>query len=244
MIKILKSLKGHSNGKVLLIEEDGLIFVRKYGDIHRNLERYKELQDKISIPNILDETDEYYDMEYVSNLGIKKYISNYNLSFLVKFITETIDKLSQDTVMKDYTEVFRKKLNSFNFEKYDLPFTAEDLLSRLPKLIPQSTYHGDFTMDNILYSVTDHKFVMIDPLTTDYDSYIFDVAKLRQDITCKWFIRNDDVYYDYKLKVLSNKLKEYYDDNLLILMLLRVLPYTKTEKDAQFLIDEIKKLWK
>jgi len=242
-MKILKSLKGYSNGKVLLIE-DGSIFVRKYGGIARNLERYKDLQDKISVPKILNQTDEYYDMEYVSNLDIKKYISNYNLSFLVKFITETIDKLSKDSVMKDYTEVFRKKLNSFNFEEYDLPFTAEDLLDRLPKMIPQSAYHGDFTMDNILYSITDHRFVMIDPLTTEYDSYIFDIAKLRQDITCKWFIRNDNVYYDYKLKVLSNKLKEYYDDNLLILMLLRVLPYTKTEKDTQFLIDEIKKLWK
>lgn len=212
-MKILKSLKGHSNGKVLLIQDED-IFVRKYGDIQRNLERYKDLQDKISVPKILNQTDEYYDMEYVSNLDIKKYISNYNLSFLVKFISETIAKLAKDSVMKDYTEVFRKKLNAFNFEKYDLPFTAEDLLSKLPKMIPQSSYHGDFTMDNILYSVTDHKFVMIDPLTTDYDSYIFDIAKLRQDITCKWFIRNDNVYYDYKLKVLSNKLKEYYDDNL------------------------------
>jgi hypothetical protein len=242
-MKILKSLKGHSNGKVLLIEDDG-IFVRKYGDIQRNLERYNDLNDKVKVPKILNLTDEYYDMEYISNLDVKAYISNHNIIHLSKFINDTIYKFSENSVLKDYTEIYRKKLESFDFSKYQLPFTADELLNRLPKMIPESCYHGDFTMDNILYSIDNNSFVMIDPLTTEYSSYIFDVAKLRQDLTCKWFIRNDNVYYDYKLKIISDNLKQYYDDNLLILMLLRVLPYTKTEEDVKFLINEIEKLWK
>ena len=70
--------------------------------------------------------------------------------------------------------------------------------------------------------------------------------KLRQDLTCKWFIRNDDVYFDSKLEKISDELKSFKhfdNDYLLILMLLRVLPYAnKTDQD--YLISEIYKLWK
>ena len=242
-MKILKKFKGHSNDDVLLIEDD-IIFVRKYGDIKRNLERYESLNGLINTPKILNSNQEYYDMEYIYNLDMKTFLSIHNVNYLVKFITETINKLSQDSVLKDYTKVYEKKLAEFDFNRYNLPFTPEQLLDKLPKMIPESQYHGDFTLDNMLYSVKDNNFVMIDPLTTEYKSYIFDIAKLRQDLTCKWFIRNDNAYYDYKLKIISDSLYKYYDDSLLILMLLRILPYNKTKEDTEFIIDEIVKLWK
>ena len=59
-----------------------------------------------------------------------------------------------------------------------MPFTANELYAKLPKTLPSSEYHGDFTLENILYSLKDD-FVLIDPLTTEYDSYVFDLAKLR-----------------------------------------------------------------
>ena len=87
----------------------------------------------------------------------------------------------------------------------------------------------------------------IDPLTSEYDSYIFDIAKLRQDLECKWFIRNTDVKIDTKLQQLQDKLKrrfpEAFDDDILILMLMRVYPYCD-EKDKQFIVNEANRLWK
>jgi hypothetical protein len=103
------------------------------------------------------------------------------------------------------------------------------------------------TLENILY--TDPSFHFIDPLTSDYDSYIFDIAKLRQDLECKWFIRNTDIKLDTKLQNLQDKLKKTYrganvfDDNILILMLMRVYPYCN-EKDKQFILNEANRLWK
>ena len=88
---------------------------------------------------------------------------------------------------------------------------------------------------------------MIDPLTTEYDSYVFDLAKLRQDITCEWFVRKENFYFSSKLKILQDTLKqfEHYDNNyLLILMLMRVLPYTYFDDDKEFVESEIRKLWK
>jgi hypothetical protein len=90
------------------------------------------------------------------------------------------------------------------------------------------------------------EFVLIDPIQTEYSSYVFDLAKLRQDLTCGWFIRNDDVYIESKLKKISAELSSYKhfdDDYILILMLMRVLPYAN-ESDTKFLLKEIMRLWK
>jgi thiamine kinase-like enzyme len=129
----------------------------------------------------------------------------------------------------------------------DFLFTKEELIERLPKVLPQSVYHGDLTLENILY--TGPGFHLIDPVTIEYDSFIFDIAKLRQDLVCRWFIRNNDVKLETKLQFIDNELQKYYteacDNSLLILMLLRVLKHCETgDNNYQFLMKEIERLWK
>lgn len=229
------------------MEDDTKIFVRKTGNIARNLERFDSLQG-LNFPQIHSIHGDYYDMEYISSLEVKKYLSINPVSKLVDFIKETLYTLSKQSIERDYTEVYRSKLKDFDFKKYDMPFTADELLDKLPKSLPWTQYHGDFTLENILYDTKANRFVLIDPLTTEYDSYVFDMAKLRQDLVCKWFIRNDNVFLDSKLKIIFDELKkefEYFDnDYLLILMLMRVLPYTQNKKDEKFLLNEVKRLWK
>ena len=224
------------------------LFVRKTGDISRNLERFDALSNlKVSLPKIYNIYGSHYDMEYVSCLEMKKYLPTNNVDKLVDFIKNTMYNLSKNTIEKDYTETYRKKLASFDFKKFDMPFTSDELLSKLPKILPMSEYHGDFTLENILYDTNKKDFVLIDPLTTEYDSFVFDLAKLRQDLVCKWFIRNDNVYLDSKLYAIIDKLNEFvYNKNqyLLILMLMRVLPYTHNEKDKEFLMNGVRRLWK
>jgi hypothetical protein len=227
---------------------DEKFFVRKTGDIHRNIERYDSLTNiGLSLPKIYNVFGSYYDMEYISCLEMKKYLSINPTTNIVNFLKETIDKLKEKSIEKDYTETYEKKLSSFDFSKYDLPFTCEQLIDKLPKTLPWTEYHGDLTLENVLYDTNNSRFVLIDPLTTEYDSYIFDLAKIRQDLVCKWFIRNDSVFLDSKLQSIYDNLKsyEYFENNyLLILMLMRVLPYTKNEKDKDYLMNEVKKLWK
>ena len=224
------------------------LFVRKTGDISRNLERFDALSNlKVSLPKIYNIYGSHYDMEYISCLEMKKYLPTNNVDKLVDFIKNTMYNLSKNTIEKDYTETYRKKLASFDFKKFDMPFTADELLSKLPKILPMSEYHGDFTLENILYDTNKKDFVLIDPLTTEYDSFVFDLAKLRQDLVCKWFIRNDNVYLDSKLYHITDKLNEFvHNENqyLLILMLMRVLPYTHNEKDKEFLMNGVRRLWK
>jgi hypothetical protein len=90
---------------------------------------------------------------------------------------------------------------------------------------------------------------MIDAVEIEYDSFIFDIAKLRQDLHCKWFIRDSKTKLDVKLShIEQNILSEFpvaSNDNLLIAMLLRVFLHSKHgDKEYNFLMKEIKKLWK
>ena len=230
------------------MQDDNKIFVRKTGDIARNLERYDVLSNyNINLPKIYEIYGDYYDMEYISCLEMKKYLSLNKANKLVDFIMEVVYNLSKNTYEKDYTETYRNKLSKFDFTKFEMPFTAEELIDKLPKVLPASEYHGDFTLENILYDTKNDKFVLIDPLTTEFDSYVFDLAKLRQDLVCKWFIRNDDVYLDSKLYLIIDKLNNFvHNENhyLLILMLMRVLPYTTNEKDKEYLMREVRRIWK
>ena len=91
---------------------------------------------------------------------------------------------------------------------------------------------------------------MIDCSTGDFDSWVFDVAKLRQDLKFKWFLRNtnDKSLYNCLELIDSTLIKLYpiaFNDNLLILMLLRVFIYSKKDSyDQKFIIKKIESLWK
>jgi hypothetical protein len=246
-VKVIRKLIGNSLSIVELIEIDNKIYVRKTGDVSRNIERINSLKClNLPLPDIITYNDKHYIMEYIEHLDMKTYLEKKDVLNLVKFIDKIIISLQTKIVLKDYSNVYYEKLSKINLQEYDLPFSKVQLIDRLPKKLPSSEYHGDLTLENILYQ-QNKDFMLIDPLTSEYDSYVFDLAKLRQDITCKWFIRNDNVYLDSKLKILVDSLSKYEhfnNDNILILMLLRVLPYTKNIIDRNFLTSEIKKLWK
>ncbi len=246
--KLIQKLKGHSGSEVSLKEwPGGGLYVEKVGNTERNVERMIVLRDMgYRVPKIYYSEEDYLLMEYIHGLDMKNYLLHNNVHQLYNFIGQTIDDFSDDSVMMDYTEIYHKKLSWLDSNK-EMPFTKKELIDKLPKLLPKSTYHGDFTLENILY--TNPGFYMIDPVTIEYDSFVFDIAKLRQDLECKWFLRNTDVKLDTKLEILNSKLKheyeQYINDYLLILMLLRVYLHTKPgDSDHLFIMKEIYRLWK
>lgn len=250
MTEIIKHLKGYSGSQVTLMNEDQHILVRKFGQNARNLERIQQLSLlNLPVPKIYNITDKWYDMEYIPHTNMTNWLLYNHIDGFLSWFFSVIDKLSKSFTNKDYLPVYKEKLKileTANWAK-QLPFTSNELINKLPRYLPQSQYHGDFTMDNCLHG-TDGKFYLIDPLTTDYDSWVFDVAKIMQDLECGWFIRHSNVMIHGKLWSIRTAILQKYsianDPNLLILMLLRVLPYAKSHKDCEFLIREIKQLWK
>jgi hypothetical protein len=234
MDEILKKLKnGYSTSELYLINDNGNTIVRKINNIERNIARFSELSElDLQFPKIFNITSNSYDMEYIPNLDIKTFITHYDNNILNSFIKKVLSTLKTSTTGTfDFTEIYKQKLDSIDFEKYKFVFDKESLLFKLPKNIPVSQYHGDFTLENILYSTHKNDFILIDPITTEYSSYVFDIAKLRQDLKCKWFIRNEpDLYINSKLKNIDEEISKFNcnNDYLLILMLMRILPYTKS----------------
>ena len=244
--EIIKELHGFSGTQVLLMKKHNRLFVRKVGDVGRNVERMYALQDRFPLPIIYGYSKNKRDIEYVHSLDVKTYLKTNHYEKLLHFINNCLEMFSENAVEKDYTQIYINKLNEIDFT--EIPFTAKELLDRLPKILPSSNYHGDLTLENILYSDT-RGFLLIDCQTTDYDSYIFDIAKLRQDLECGWFTRYDNSMIDVKIKHIQLEILKKFsiadNDYLLILMLLRVYRYTKPNTyERQFIKDWIKILWK
>lgn len=245
---VIKQLNGHSGSTVYLMKDaSGNLFVRKENNIQRNIERLKALFEAgYLVPKIHRVNDNVLDMEYIHGLDMKTYLIHNNTDEFVDFIINIFKSFSQTYQMKDYTETYFEKLFWVD-QNIELPFTKEQLIQRLPSHLPKTVYHGDFTLENVM--VKNSEFYMIDSVTIEYDSYIFDIAKMRQDLECKWFLRNDTLRLDTKLRIIQEALLNEFDlandDNLLILMLLRVLSHCeKNDYNYNFLMKEIKRLWK
>ena len=245
--KVIRQLKGHSGSQIFLMQNEYDTFVRKIGNVERNFERLVDLYSECyPVPVIYQRYDDILDMEYIHGLDMKSYLVSHDLNYLTKFIVDLLNRFAKNAVVKDYTEVYNKKLEWLHKEP-EIPFTKEELIARLPKKLPCSQYHGDLTLENILYS--HHEFYLIDAVTIEYDSYIFDIAKLRQDLECKWFLRDTKLMLDVKLENLQEKILERFpgsdNDYLLILMLLRVFLHTQPgDFNREFILKEIKRLWK
>jgi hypothetical protein len=174
------------------------------------------------------------------------YLKNYSIDPFIDFVADVIKRFSTRAVLKDYTSVYNEKLKHIDFG--EISFTKDELLGKLPKLLPQSTYHGDFTLENVIHQ-HDGRFFMIDCVTTEYDSWVFDIAKMRQDLECHWFIRKDRTLINVKLQNIQDQLLSLFpeadNDYLLILMLLRVYVHTAANSNERnFLTTEINRLWK
>jgi hypothetical protein len=121
-------------------------------------------------------------------------------------------------------------------------------LEKVPKLYSQSEYLGDFTLENILFNKT-KGFIIIDQSTVEYDSWYFDLAKLNQDLTCKWFLRYCKTNLDSKIVMVKNDIENYFgpiNNFTTALMLLRVYKHAKNDNlTKEFLKKSIENLlWK
>ena len=245
---VIKQFNGFSGSSIYLMQDEHKKFIRKINNVERNYIKLIQLNElEYNVPKIYHKVDDILDIEYIHGVDSQSFLKSYDFNILIEFIVTTINKFSNKQDLKDYTNIYTKKLDEIN-DYHLLPFTKEELLKKLPKIIPQSICHGDFTLDNLIFSK--NKFYMIDCSTGDFDSWVFDVAKLRQDLKFKWFLRNtnDKSLYNCLDLIDSTLIKLYpiaFNDNLLILMLLRVFIYSKKDSyEQKFIIKKIESLWK
>ena len=243
----IKELKGFSGSKIYLMKNNNGLFIRKMDNVDRNYVKLNELSQHFNVPKIYTYDNNVLDMEYIHGLDMKSYLAVRDTKRLTDFLIDTLYKFSNNVSMSNYTNVYIDKLKYIKLPS-EMIFTKEQLLEKLPKRLPRSKYFGDLTLENMIYG-EDGQFYFIDGMTSEYDSYIFDIAKLRQDLECKWFLRDTKLLLDVKVENIQDKLLEKFElannNYLLILMLLRVYRYTKPfSKEEALLIKEMNRLWR
>ena len=243
--RVVKTFAGFSGSSVMLMNKHGRLFVRKDGNIDRNLERLTALKEHFPVPKVYKVNGSSFDMEYIHGLDMRSYLLTNPTSTLIKFLVRLFKRMSENTVSKDYTSAYQSLSAQVDFSL--LPFREKELLERLPQYLPQSEYHGDFTLENLIH--TTDGFYMIDCVTVPYDSFIFDIAKMRQDLECRWFLRNAPAMIENKLQQTQQELFDRWPESnnnyILILMLLRVYRHaTVGSQEHTFLLKEINRLWK
>jgi len=173
------------------------------------------------------------------------YLQQHDPSNLIDFLTDILQSFAVTSQPADYTEIYTAKFSGIDFDL--VPFAREDLINRLPKFLPRGDYHGDLTLENIIYSES-RGFVLIDAVDIEYDGYRFDLAKLAQDLVAKWFLRNTRVNLDFKLQKIWNQLMAKFgivEPELVISQLLRVYRHTGNDTlTRNFLLNRIGTLWK
>jgi hypothetical protein len=240
-------LNGHSGSEVYLVTDGDRKFVRKVWNVDRNYERLTALKELgFPVPSIYSYRDNTLDMEYIHGLDIRTYLTYNNSIPLTEFLLGILNRM-EDGTKSDFTYTYGRWLEWFTGD-HPFPFNREQLLEKLPKILPVTEYHGDLTLENIIYG-NDGQFYLIDAVTGPFCSYVFDIAKLRQDLDCGWFIRKEPKLVMPELPAIKEAILRRYpianDDYLLILMLLRVYRHCRKETlEYDFIVRKVNELWK
>lgn len=246
-------LKGNSGCKLELSIENNIPVVVKSQGNFLDLD-YRVLlnlyEHGVNIPEYYEVTPERVVMRFLDGLSLVDYIEeDRDLDKLVEFCKHTIDMFRENSLVEDRTAELQDKFQTLDqlIEKNQLTFKLHELYDRLPKQVPCGVYHGDLTLENIIY--WNDEFYLIDANYSTLNSLAFDCAKLRQDSQCGWFVRNSNpnLAFNDRLKYIDQQIKAFnsyaQDDNLLIFMLLRVIPYCKNIQDKDWLVQQINRLW-
>lgn len=244
-------LTGNSGSKLELAVENNIpVIIKSQGTkLDQDYQVLQELHRcHIQIPEYYSIGRDRVVMRYLDGLDIFTYISQgRDLDRLLDFLKHVLAVMEFNSVDTDLSSAIQEKLDSLVSIEPHLTFKLVDLYDRLPKVLPQGLYHGDLTLENIIYWNDD--FYLIDANYTTLNSMAFDSAKLRQDSECLWFARNVfiDATVQDRIKYINAGIKEFNvytkNNDLLIFMLMRVIPYCARDVDRKFLIEQINKLW-
>jgi tRNA A-37 threonylcarbamoyl transferase component Bud32 len=211
----------------------------------------------------------HFDMEFVAGTSVAHQCQSGILpdrDNLVDFLKKWLLDLQRSETGEIEIGIFEAKIRSIRESCHKNAVLASILpainhytnylLGRDWSNIPQSDCHGDLTLENIL--ATKNGYFLIDFDVPDLSSYFLDVAKLFQDLTGHWCLRHQALsqpgtaqYLNAQLAlgrlkaallpVLKDRapnLSERLND-LVILNLMRVLPYCRDEATAVYVLGRI-----
>jgi len=248
----IKHLKGHSGCQVSLVQLEDKYAVLKTGSY--KLQDAAALQNRLknnrfNIPEIYEYYNDGYLMEYIDGDDMYTFIEKASwddIESLFTFLKSTLQYFKSCTYQHQYN--FYNDYNSkINNNTYFSLQQKQVLLDNLPPCLDRSIIHGDLTLDNIIHN--DGQFYLIDPNPTEFDNWMFDGCKLRQDLDGYWFLRHKNNTTSHKIvcNYLSDKLKaefpELANNYVYSFMLSRVHPYCKDKVSLNLIERELERVW-
>lgn len=196
------NLSGGMSGCHLKMIGNGLVrktsFSESYNERLRRQAKKQEFFERIDFRNICvprvvatGESDNlfYFDMDYSPGLGMRDFFSQTSVLDL-EFVTETLLMYLNHTKSMSRLIDCKSQIMS-KIEELKVTTGRLELLDRLALMlelggskIPKSACHGDLTLGNMLFHK--NKICLVDFLDSYIDTYLCDLAKLKQDLFYLW----------------------------------------------------------
>lgn len=266
-------LKGHSGCKLIVItKKNGSKIVKKQSKhVSYNNRLKAQMKKQISYKGVFNNCkiikENYnnslyeFSMEYISGITVAKYMNNIRLVDIYKFVELFFSKICRDnTYDVGAREIFTKKIQSLKktiIEESLLYSKCFELLENHEwKYIVPSECHGDMTLENMI--IKDGEIYLIDFLDSFYNSWLIDIAKILQDVDALWAYRTyEKLNANLKIRLIILKqliieqlltfrdgiylVREVY--YILLLNLMRIIPYTKDEKTKNYIENKISSIY-
>lgn len=193
-------------------------------------------------------------------------LNNNSLIHVNKFTKELINLINffknkkkleffnKENIIKKIMNV--KKNSNTSFDKYFNKFIKK--INYIPIDLKATECHGDLTLSNMIVagydnfnkkkkSNKDMKIYLIDWLDNDFETFYFDLAKLKQDLYYGWSSRNlnstDIITNSITGKYIWNKIESEFINTknykvfnfFMFFCILRIIPYAKKNKDIEWI---------
>lgn len=131
----------------------------------------------------------YFDMEYATGSCMKEFLAHADtrsLRFVLESMSSFIHQMksasrqcrSDDKFIEKIHELMDRKTHPRTLEKIALTVEAAGIT------IPMTMCHGDLTLANVIFQ--EHRLWLVDFLDSYVDTYLCDLAKLKQDLFYLW----------------------------------------------------------
>lgn len=258
MTKDFEPLEGRSKAKVEFDYNKKLVRKTDLNDTNRLIKQAQKQKDftnkdikNIKTPKILNIGKNYFNMEFINGKNFIQFVEDKNIEnviFQIDNIINYLNEIKKMTIESDvnFHDAMFNKLETLETEKlhpkiYD--YIIEQLTNEELKI--ESTFcHGDLSLSNMIFK--DKEIFLVDFLDPFFNTYLTDIAKIRQDSLYFWLFRVNS-YSSIKCEIITKKInlaieKEFKEELSTIefklielINFLRIEPYTNNQTEKALL---------
>lgn len=266
-IEIVRKLQGHSGCEVFLCKrKDQFTVIKSSSSESYNNRLVSQMSkqkifyhEEIKKPKVLSFGTEkqdkeeifWFEMEFISGLPFFQYMEVIGREESAEKFKKILNFINGNNYLHENVEIeVRQKIASLekklgDDQNYWLDYTKDFDWSKIKK----SYSHGDLTFENII--VSNGEIHLIDFLDTFASSKIIDYSKLMQDLVFGWSWRKKEKLPFVDLMLMENMLSERLSEfdllackKMLVLNILRIIPYSKDKTFLLGCLDYIKREFK